>query len=145
MDELKEVNLGIVKHLRPTFINTNLSPEEERNYMELLMVYRDIFSWFYDEMSGLDQRVVIHQLVVKNRVKPIKQVKCHFHPELISYIEVEVNKIIQVGFIHEVKYHLDKKKRMDKPVFTWIFKTLKMFVSKITFHFQSSRSLLMLP
>ena len=39
MDELKEVNLGIVENPQPTFINANLSPEEERNYMELLMEY----------------------------------------------------------------------------------------------------------
>ena len=41
--------------------------------MELLMEYRDIFIWSYDEMSGLDPRVVFHQLVVNNRVKPVKQ------------------------------------------------------------------------
>ncbi|KAB5514238.1 hypothetical protein DKX38_028144 [Salix brachista] len=39
MDELKEVNLGTVENPRPTFINANLSPEEEANYMELLIEY----------------------------------------------------------------------------------------------------------
>ncbi|KAB5563764.1 hypothetical protein DKX38_003818 [Salix brachista] len=39
MDELKEVNLGTDENPRPTFINANLSPEEEANYMELLMEY----------------------------------------------------------------------------------------------------------
>jgi hypothetical protein len=41
--------------------------------MELLMEYRDMFVWFYDEMSGLDPRVIVHQLIVKNRVTPVKQ------------------------------------------------------------------------
>jgi hypothetical protein len=39
MDELKEVNLGTVENPQPTFINANLSPKEEANYMELLMEY----------------------------------------------------------------------------------------------------------
>ena len=45
MDELKEINLGTVENLRPTFINANISPEEEMNYMELLIEYRDIFAY----------------------------------------------------------------------------------------------------
>jgi hypothetical protein len=104
MDELKEVNLGTVENPRPTFINAKLSPEKEVNYMELLMEYRGIFTWSYDEMPGLDPRVVVHQLAVKHGVRPVKQTQRRFCPELISQIEVEVNKLIQAGFIREVKY-----------------------------------------
>ena len=71
-DEVKEINLGTIENPCPTFINTNLSPEEETNYMELLMEYWNIFTWSYDEMSGLDPRVTVHELIVKNRVKPLK-------------------------------------------------------------------------
>jgi hypothetical protein len=39
MDELKEVNLSIIKNPRPSFINTNLSLKEERDYMKLLIEY----------------------------------------------------------------------------------------------------------
>jgi len=84
MDELKKITLGTVKNQRLTFINTNLSLEEEMNYMELLMEYRDIFVWSYNEMSSLDQRVVVYRLAVKNRARAIKQTRCHFHPKLIS-------------------------------------------------------------
>jgi hypothetical protein len=84
MDELKKITLGTVKNPRLTFINTNLSLEEEMNYMKLLMEYRDIFVWSYNEMSSLDQRVVVYRLAVKNRARAIKQTRCHFHPKLIS-------------------------------------------------------------
>ena len=104
MDELKEVNLGTVENPRPTFINANLSSGEEANYMELLMEYRDIFAWSYDEMPGLDPRVAVHQLAVKHGARPVKQTQRRFRPELISQIEAEVNKLIQAGFILEVKY-----------------------------------------
>jgi hypothetical protein len=104
MDELKKVHLGTVENPRPTFINANLSPEEESNYMDLLMEYQDIFDWSYDEMPGLDLRVAVHQLAVKHGARPVKQTQRRFHPELISQIEVEVNKLIQAGFIREVKY-----------------------------------------
>jgi len=102
-------------------------------------------------MSSLDQRVVVYQLAVKNRARAIKQTQCHFHPKLISYIETEVNKLIQAGFIHEVKYPtwisniMPVKKGMAKFIFAWIFETLIMLVPKMTFHFQSPRSWLKLP
>jgi hypothetical protein len=59
-DELKEITLRTVKNPRLTFINTNLSPEKEMNYMELLMEYRDIFAWSYNEMLGLDPKVIVY-------------------------------------------------------------------------------------
>jgi len=74
VDEFKKINLEAVENSRLTFINTNLSYKEETNYMELLMEYRDIFTWSYNEMLGLDPRVVVHQLAVKNRARPIKQI-----------------------------------------------------------------------
>jgi hypothetical protein len=83
MDELKKITLGTVKNPRLTFINTNLSLEEEMNYMKLLMEYRDIFVWSYNEMSSLDQRVVVYRLAVKNRARAIKQTRCHSHPKLM--------------------------------------------------------------
>jgi uncharacterized protein YueI len=60
VNELKEINLGIVKNPCTTFINANLTPAEEMNYMKLLMEYQDIFIWSNDEMSGLDLRVIVH-------------------------------------------------------------------------------------
>jgi hypothetical protein len=66
--------------------------------MELLMEYRDIFAWSYDEMPGLDPKVAVHQLAVKYGARPVKQTQRRFCPELISQIEVEVNKLIQNRF-----------------------------------------------
>jgi hypothetical protein len=60
VNELKEINLGTVKNPCTTFIIANLTPEEETNYMKLLMEYQDIFIWSNDEMSGLDLRVIVH-------------------------------------------------------------------------------------
>ena len=54
IDELKEVNIGTTEDLRPIFINTNLSLEEEDAYVELLKEYRDVFAWTYKEMPSLE-------------------------------------------------------------------------------------------
>ncbi|KAL0406158.1 UNVERIFIED_CONTAM: RNA-directed DNA polymerase [Sesamum latifolium] len=55
-------------------------------------------------MPKLDPKVVMHHLSVKKGACPLKQGQRRFRPELIPLIEGEVNKLIKVGFIREVKY-----------------------------------------
>ncbi|XP_070022327.1 uncharacterized protein [Nicotiana sylvestris] len=64
----------------------------------------DVFAWSYKEMPGLDPKVVVHHLVVKNGTHPVKQAQRHFRSDLVPLIETEVNKLIEAGFIREVKY-----------------------------------------
>ena len=63
--ELKEVNLGNIEESLPTFISASLSGEKEGEYMNLLTKYRYIFAWSYREMLGLDPKITIHHLAVK--------------------------------------------------------------------------------
>nr|GMC71681.1 uncharacterized protein LOC109150426 [Ipomoea batatas] len=104
IDELKEVDLGTPENPRPIFISTLLSNEDEKIYVELLKEYIDVFAWTYKEMPRLDPKVVVHRLAVKKTCRPVKQAQRRFCPELIPSIEGEVNKLIEAGFIREVKY-----------------------------------------
>ncbi|KAL0298907.1 UNVERIFIED_CONTAM: hypothetical protein Sradi_6550500 [Sesamum radiatum] len=51
-----------------------------------------------------DPKVAVHHLSVKKGARLVKQGQCRFRPELIPLIEGEMNKLIAVGFIREVKY-----------------------------------------
>ncbi|XP_070055284.1 uncharacterized protein [Nicotiana tomentosiformis] len=104
VDALKEVNLGTNEEPRPTYLSALLEVDEERTYIELLKEFRDVFAWRYKEMPGLDPKVVVHHLGVKNGALPVKQAQRRFRPDLVSLIETEVNKLIEAGFICEVKY-----------------------------------------
>ncbi|XP_070049155.1 uncharacterized protein [Nicotiana tomentosiformis] len=66
--------------------------------------FRDVFAWSYKEMPGLDHKVAVHHLVVKNGARPIKQAQRRFRSNLVPLIETEVNKLIEARFIREVKY-----------------------------------------
>nr|GMD40709.1 uncharacterized protein LOC109150426 [Ipomoea batatas] len=104
IDELKEVDLGTPENPRPIFISTLLSNEDEEIYVTLLKEYIDVFAWTYKEMPGLDPKVAVHRLAVKKACRPVKKAQRRFRPELIPSIEGEVNKLIETGFIREVKY-----------------------------------------
>ena len=103
VDELKEINLGTTKEPRPTFISALLTPEEKEGYLKLLVEYKDVFAWTYKEMPGLNPSIALHHLAVKKGVRPVKHAQRRFQPELISKIETEVNKLIEVSFIREVQ------------------------------------------
>ena len=96
---MKEVNLGTDEDPKPTYLSSFLEIDEEVAYMNILKEYRDIFAWSYKEMPGLNPRVAVHQLAVKNGSRPVKQAQRRFRPDLIPLIENEVNKLIEAGFI----------------------------------------------
>ncbi|XP_015170846.1 uncharacterized protein [Solanum tuberosum] len=66
IDPLKEVNLGTDENPRPTYLSSFLEVDEEIAYMNILREYRDVFAWSYKEMPGLNPKVAVHQLAVKN-------------------------------------------------------------------------------
>ena len=55
-------------------------------------------------MPSLDPKVAVHNLAIKKGVSLKKQPQWNFRPQLVPKIEHEVNKLINVGFIGEVKY-----------------------------------------
>nr|GMC46575.1 uncharacterized protein LOC109150426 [Ipomoea batatas] len=89
IDELEEVNLGTPENPRPIFISTLLSNEDEEVYVTLLKEVRP--------KGGCAP------LAVKKACRPVKQAQRCFRHELNPSIE-EVNKLIEAGFIREVKY-----------------------------------------
>ncbi|XP_027152062.1 uncharacterized protein LOC113752125 [Coffea eugenioides] len=104
VDVLKEINLDTSDDPRLIYISSYMIPEEEKEYVDLLLEFRDVFAWNYSEMSGLDPRIAVHNLSIKRETKPVKQTQRRFRPELISLIENEINRLIEIGFIRKVKY-----------------------------------------
>ena len=78
----------------------------------------NVFAWTYDEMPGLDPRLVIHSLNVDSRAKPVVQPARVFHTNVKAQITQEVKKLLAVGFIKPIQHpkwlsnivHVKKKK-----------------------------------
>ena len=59
-----------------------LSPSKEKSYFELLLDYKDVFTSSYKEMSGLDLKVAVQQLMVKHGVDQLSKPKDDFDQNL---------------------------------------------------------------
>ncbi|XP_027169522.1 uncharacterized protein LOC113769256 [Coffea eugenioides] len=99
VDALKEINLGTSDDPHPIYISSCMTPEEEKEYVDLLLEFKDVFAWNYSEMPDLDPRIAVHNLSVKRGTKPVKQTQKRFRPELIPLIENEINRLIEAGFM----------------------------------------------
>ncbi|KAM1001544.1 hypothetical protein ACFX2A_008167 [Malus domestica] len=104
VDDLKELNLGTKDEQKPIFVSALLSADEVDEYYQLLSEYKDVFAWTYKEMPGLDPVIAVHHLAVKPGTRPIKQTQRRYRSELIPQIEVEIDKLIEAGFIREMTF-----------------------------------------
>ena len=64
----------------------------------------NVFAWTYDEMLGLDQRLVIHSLNVDPGANPVVQPARVFHTNVEAQITQEVKKLLAVGFIKPIQH-----------------------------------------
>ncbi|XP_074271002.1 uncharacterized protein LOC141594921 [Silene latifolia] len=104
VDDLKGINLGTNEEPRPVYVSSLLTVQEQTEYVELLSEYKDVFAWSYQEMPSLSPKIAVHRLAIRKGVSPKKQPRRRFRPEMLPEIEAEVNKLIDAGFIREVKY-----------------------------------------
>ncbi|KAL6345156.1 hypothetical protein AAG906_013640 [Vitis piasezkii] len=65
VDELKKLNLDTNENPVSIYVSMLLIHSKEKNYFELLLEYKDVFAWTYKEMSSLDLKIAVHQLMVK--------------------------------------------------------------------------------
>ena len=106
-EELEEVDLGPNSpEPRPISINVSLTEEEKSKLILLLKEFKDVFVWDYNEMLGLDPRLVAHMLNVNLEAKPVAQPAKIFHTEIKGQIVREVQKLLAAGFIKPIQHPL---------------------------------------
>ena len=73
-EELEEVDLGSgSQEPRPILISASLTERERSELMLLLKEFKDVFTWDYSEMPGLDPELVAHTLNVDLEAKQDSQ------------------------------------------------------------------------
>lgn len=58
---------------KPIFISKSLISSKKDNLVALRREDIDVFTWKYEDMTSLDPKVMVHQLNIKPKAKPIKQ------------------------------------------------------------------------
>jgi hypothetical protein len=64
----------------------------------------DVFAWKISDMPGIPREMIEHKLGINLAFKPIKQKERRYTLERHETIQVEVKKLLEVGFIRPVDY-----------------------------------------
>ena len=92
-------NPGMIENV---YIGAECSHAEILEYTELFKEFRDIFSWSYDEMPGIDPRIVEHEINTYPNAKPVRQRLCAMNPMKSLAIKIEIEKLLKSSFIYLV-------------------------------------------
>jgi hypothetical protein len=78
--------LGFMENV---FVEVDCSPREIQIYTDLFKEFRDFFSWSYEEIPGIDPKIVEHEITTYPDAKPVRQ-KLHLvNPRKAATIKVE--------------------------------------------------------
>ena len=100
---MEEVDLRTKDKPRPVNMAKELLNEEKKAMVALLADFRDIFTWSYEDMRGLDPQLYQHQIHLSTDVKPIAQQRYRMNPNYAAKVKEEIDKLLRVGFIRPVK------------------------------------------
>ena len=71
------VKLGVSEKIQ---IGQNSFPSDVELYTMLFKEFQDVFAWTYEEISGIDPSIVIHQIKTHLGATPVHQKLCQVHP-----------------------------------------------------------------
>jgi hypothetical protein len=84
------------------FVGANFSLEENEIYTDLFKEFCDVFSCSYEEMPGIDPRIIKHEITTYPDANLVRW-KLHLvNPQTTKNIKVEVEKLLKAGFIYPV-------------------------------------------
>ncbi|KAL6340356.1 hypothetical protein AAG906_005808 [Vitis piasezkii] len=87
-----------------TNISSIMTPEETQNMQNALRRNHDVFAWAHSDMKGIHPSITSHRLNVLPTARPIRQKVRRFHPDRQKIIRIEIDKLLEAGFIREVDY-----------------------------------------
>ena len=93
------IKSGTIEHVH---IRKNYSIDETEEYRELFKEFRDMFSWSYEEIPGIDPSILVHEIKTYPISRPVRKKLRQVRPRKAMTIKVEVEKLLKEGFIYPI-------------------------------------------
>ena len=103
-EETQPINLGIDDEPKMIQVGNTLTTFEKEALVAVLIEFKEVFAWSYEDMPGIDTNIVQHCIPIDPTMKPVKQKLRRMKPEWIPKIKEEVEKQYNVGFLRVVNY-----------------------------------------
>jgi hypothetical protein len=87
-----------------TRIAGDLEENQEPALVAFLQANVDVFAWEPSQMPGIPREVIKHHLKINPDARPVSQKPCRQSVERQDFIQKEVRKLLDTGFIEEVHH-----------------------------------------
>jgi len=81
-----------------------LNLDEEKLLADVIYRNKNLFAWTAAYMSSIHPDVMSHKLTIFKEARPVARKKMKMGEERRQMMEGEVKKLLEVGFIWEIKY-----------------------------------------
>ena len=95
--QLEEVDLGTKDKPRPVNVAKEMPNEEKKPMVALLMDFRDVFAWSYEDMRGVDPQLYQHQIHFNTDARTVAQRRYRMNPNYVAKVTEEVDKLLTVS------------------------------------------------
>jgi hypothetical protein len=102
--ETKRVPLDLRVPDKTVMIFEDLAPSEETQLISFLDKNNNVFTWRTSNFMGVSRDIIEHKLQVNPFTRPKKQKLCKMSDEKVTAAKAEVQRLMNAGFIHEVRY-----------------------------------------
>jgi hypothetical protein len=85
-------------------ISQDLIADEETELLLFLDRNNDVFTWRTSDLTGVSRDIIVNKLQVNPSAKPRKQRLHKMSDEKVVAAKVEVQSLLDTGFIREVHY-----------------------------------------
>jgi hypothetical protein len=85
-------------------ISQYLAPSEEAQVIAFLDKNNDMPAWRTSSLMRVSKDIIEHKLQVNPCTRPRKQKLCKMLDEKVATTKAEVQRLMDVGFIREVRY-----------------------------------------
>ena len=90
---------GTIEHVH---VGENWSTNESKAHKALFKEFHDIISRSYEEMSGIDPSIVVHEIKTYPTAKPVRKKLRQAHPRKLATIKAKIEKLLKARFIYPV-------------------------------------------
>ena len=81
-----------------------MSEEEEKELIQLLQEFRDVFAWSYKDLKGVDPSVCQHTIPMRDNTKPYIQRPYSYNDTFSQKIDEEIDRLKEARFIYEIEH-----------------------------------------
>jgi len=89
---------------KPVKIGVKFPKDMKPKLIALLKEFKEIFVWSYQDMPGLDTKIIVHRIPVKPKCPLVRQALRGMNFEIILKIKEEVEKQLKAGFLTAIAY-----------------------------------------